>query len=142
VGTGFSDKQREAPPPIGSIITFRYQELSDAGVPRFPSFVGVRIDAKPATAPPKVQAVPVKEKMVMATSASQPAGAKRYFEFVDGKSNKFWEVWVSGGDMTTRWGRIGTDGQTKTKTFASPDKAQAEADKLIEEKTGKGYVEK
>ncbi len=42
VGTGFSDRERESPPPIGSIITFRYQELSDRGVPRFPSFVGIR----------------------------------------------------------------------------------------------------
>lgn len=42
VGTGFSDKQRESPPPIGSDITFRYQELTDGGVPRFPSFVGPR----------------------------------------------------------------------------------------------------
>ena len=42
VGTGFSDKQRADPPAIGSTITFRYQELSDAGIPRFPSFVRVR----------------------------------------------------------------------------------------------------
>ena len=41
VGTGFSDAERGAPPPIGSIITFRYQELSEAGVPRFPSFVRI-----------------------------------------------------------------------------------------------------
>ena len=46
VGTGFSDAEREAPPPVGSVITFRYQELSDGGVPRFPSYVGVRVDAK------------------------------------------------------------------------------------------------
>ena len=44
VGTGFSDKERAAPPPLGSTITFRYQELSEAGVPRFPSYVGVRVD--------------------------------------------------------------------------------------------------
>lgn len=44
VGTGFSDAERENPPSIGSIITFRYQELSEAGVPRFPSYVGVRDD--------------------------------------------------------------------------------------------------
>jgi DNA ligase-1 len=44
VGTGFSDKQRGAPPMIGTTITFRYQELSDGGVPRFPSYIGVRVD--------------------------------------------------------------------------------------------------
>ena len=39
VGTGFSDSERSNPPPLGSTITFRYQELSDRGVPRFPSFI-------------------------------------------------------------------------------------------------------
>src|SRR4051812_14659083 len=33
IGTGFSDKEREAPPAIGATVTFRYQELSDGGVP-------------------------------------------------------------------------------------------------------------
>jgi DNA ligase-1 len=41
VGSGFSDAQRAAPPPVGSLITFRYQELTDGGVPRFPTFVRV-----------------------------------------------------------------------------------------------------
>ncbi len=49
VGTGFSDKQRANPPPVGTTITFRYQELSDAGVPRFPSYVGVRSDEQRPT---------------------------------------------------------------------------------------------
>jgi DNA ligase-1 len=43
-GTGFSDQERQHPPSVGSIVTFRYQELSEAGVPRFPSFVAVRHD--------------------------------------------------------------------------------------------------
>jgi DNA ligase-1 len=47
VGTGLSDAERESPPPVGTLITFRYQELSRDGVPRFPSYVGVRIDATP-----------------------------------------------------------------------------------------------
>jgi DNA ligase 1 len=42
VGTGFSDAQREAPPKIGKLVTVRYQELTDDGVPRFPVFVGAR----------------------------------------------------------------------------------------------------
>jgi DNA ligase len=42
VGTGFSDAERQKPPPVGSLITFRYQELSDGGVPRFPSFLRIR----------------------------------------------------------------------------------------------------
>ncbi len=39
VGTGLSDAQRKNPPKIGAIITYRYQELTNAGVPRFPSFL-------------------------------------------------------------------------------------------------------
>lgn len=42
VGTGFSDAERENPPPIGSIITLKYQELTPAGIPRFPVFLRVR----------------------------------------------------------------------------------------------------
>lgn len=42
VGTGFTDAQRAAPPPVGSIITVRYQELTRDGVPRFPVYVGPR----------------------------------------------------------------------------------------------------
>src|SRR6476646_4213629 len=45
IGTGFSDRERENPPAIGATVTFRYQELSDAGVPRFPSWAGVRLEA-------------------------------------------------------------------------------------------------
>ena len=50
VGTGFSDAQRQNPPAVGSLITYRYQEMTDRGVPRFPSFVRVRSDAVPLKA--------------------------------------------------------------------------------------------
>lgn len=65
----------------------------------------------------------------------------RRFEFQEGTSSKFWEIDQSGNDVTTRWGRIGTAGQEKTKTFASEAKARAEYDSLIREKTSKGYKE-
>ena len=51
VGTGFTDPQRGQPPAVGSVITFRYQELTDGGVPRFPSFVRVRTDTPVGTLP-------------------------------------------------------------------------------------------
>jgi DNA ligase-1 len=44
VGTGLSDAERDAPPDVGDIVTVRYQELTDAGVPRFPSYIGLRAD--------------------------------------------------------------------------------------------------
>lgn len=41
-GTGLSDKERETPPKVGTVVTYRYQELTKDGVPRFPSFVSAR----------------------------------------------------------------------------------------------------
>ncbi len=143
IGTGFSDRERENPPGIGALVTFRYQELSEAGVPRFPSWVGVRLDApskpvepiaaasKPST--PNVQAV-----VVNGTATGKP----RYFEFVQGTSSKFWEVSQAGNAMTTRWGRIGSSGQSKTKTFVDEQMVAKAIAKLVEEKTGEGYTEK
>ena len=37
------------------------------------------------------------------------------YEFSDGKSNKFWQIELSGNSFTTTYGRIGTDGQSTTK---------------------------
>ncbi len=65
----------------------------------------------------------------------------RRFEFKDGSSSKFWEVTVSGNRLTVRFGRIGSAGQEKSKTFAAPALAQKEQDKLIAEKQSKGYKE-
>jgi DNA ligase-1 len=42
IGTGFTDAERAAPPPIGAWITYRHHGLTARGVPRFPSFVRVR----------------------------------------------------------------------------------------------------
>ena len=42
LGTGFSDAQRDAPPPLGSLVTYRYRERTPAGLPRFASFLRVR----------------------------------------------------------------------------------------------------
>ena len=39
-----SDHERDNPPAIGSIITYKFQELTPDGVPRFPTYIGVRID--------------------------------------------------------------------------------------------------
>ncbi len=59
----------------------------------------------------------------------------------EGGSSKFWEGQAEGASLTVRFGKIGTDGQTKTKTFASAAAADKELQKLIKEKLGKGYVE-
>jgi DNA ligase-1 len=68
--------------------------------------------------------------------------AKRYFEFSEGTSNKFWEIWMDRSEVYTRYGKIGADGQITVKDQGSPDGAKKLYDKLIREKTGKGYEEK
>ncbi|HLP77592.1 MAG TPA: WGR domain-containing protein, partial [Candidatus Paceibacterota bacterium] len=65
----------------------------------------------------------------------------RHFEFVGGSSQKFWEISISDNSFTVRFGRIGTAGQSQTKSFADQEKAQREAEKLIAEKVKKGYTE-
>ncbi|WP_425613826.1 STM4015 family protein [Anatilimnocola sp. NA78] len=66
----------------------------------------------------------------------------REFEYADGKSFKFWKIEQQGGDLVTRYGRIGSAGQETKKNYGSPDAAMKAYDKLVAEKTGKGYVEK
>jgi DNA ligase-1 len=42
LGTGFSDAERESPPPLGSSVTFTHRGVTADGVPRFASFLRVR----------------------------------------------------------------------------------------------------
>jgi predicted DNA-binding WGR domain protein len=65
----------------------------------------------------------------------------RRFEFADKTSRKFWEVSVVGAETRVRFGRLGTEGQLKTKPHDNAQVARVEADKLIREKAGKGYTE-
>lgn len=44
LGTGFTDKQRSNPPPIGTTVTYRYRNLTNTGMPRFASFLRVRVE--------------------------------------------------------------------------------------------------
>ncbi|HNL22885.1 MAG TPA: WGR domain-containing protein, partial [Rhodocyclaceae bacterium] len=62
-------------------------------------------------------------------------------EFQGDGSQKFWEITVSGSAHTVRFGRIGSQGQSQTKSFASDLAAQNEASRLIAEKKRKGYRE-
>jgi predicted DNA-binding WGR domain protein len=66
------------------------------------------------------------------------ATAKRY-EFQSATSHKFWEVRCARNVLQVRFGRVGTDGQTREKPLASTADAQREAGRLVREKLGKGY---
>jgi predicted DNA-binding WGR domain protein len=65
----------------------------------------------------------------------------RRFEYVGDGSSKFWEISVHGAEVTVRFGRIGTNGQTAMKTLGDAAAAQKHTDMLIRQKTGKGYSE-
>jgi predicted DNA-binding WGR domain protein len=51
-------------------------------------------------------------------------------------------VWVTGCEMWTRYGKIGSAGSKTVKTLADEGTAKATAAKVIHEKANKGYVEK
>lgn len=46
IGSGLSDKERKIPPPIGSVITFRFNGLTHNGLPRFVRFSHLREEIK------------------------------------------------------------------------------------------------
>ena len=44
IGSGLTDADRESPPPVGTVITYRFRGLTAKGLPRFPSYFRVRRD--------------------------------------------------------------------------------------------------
>lgn len=57
-----------------------------------------------------------------------------------GSAHKFYEVRRSGAEVTITFGRIGEQGQAKTTTHPSADKAEADAARKIGAKVRKGYA--
>lgn len=102
--------------------------------------------AAPTPAPAPAKAAPAKAAAPppAPTPAPAPAAAasgKRTFEFSDATSHKFWNIELTGTGFTVNYGRIGSSGQTQLKSYPDATKAQKEYDKLIAEKTSKGYRE-
>ena len=128
VGTGFSDRERERPPEIGALITFRYQELSDGGVPRFPTYVAVRDDVK---GPSVLVAAPVPAPVVATT------GGRRRFEMQDGDTRYFWEIERDGTRHRVRFGTF----ESKVKKYESDAEAEAALAERIKDKLEKGVAE-
>jgi len=53
IGTGFTDTQRRNPPPVGSLVTFKYHGRTGRGVPRFASFLRIRELPRTDAPPPE-----------------------------------------------------------------------------------------
>lgn len=62
-------------------------------------------------------------------------------ELVDGSSKKFWRAKTDGADLIVNYGRIGTNGQTKTKSLDDAGAAAAQLAKVAASKRKKGYAD-
>lgn len=67
--------------------------------------------------------------------------SRREFHFISGASSKFWSIESHGDSFTVSFGKIGTAGTSQTKAFGDAAAAAKAYDKLVAEKTSKGYVE-
>lgn len=65
----------------------------------------------------------------------------RRFTKSDETSSIFWEITIRGRTVAVRYGRIDTDGQTRTRTHATPAEAKVAAEKQVEKKVRQGYRE-
>jgi cell wall assembly regulator SMI1/predicted DNA-binding WGR domain protein len=137
---------------VGQLIDLSH-ETGPEGVaaPNLAEYLSALADALESGAGPfNGEYIDWRRERGMARSAFSPAPkesgaettAKRYFESTEGTSNKFWEAYHQGSEMTTRYGKIGTDGRSTTKSYANPEKAAAETAKIIANKIKEGYVEK
>ncbi|MFX1452318.1 MAG: DNA ligase [Promethearchaeota archaeon] len=178
--SGFPDEMRENPPPIGTIVTYHYQEWTKDGKPRFPAFFRIRQDVnweevieagtdsitnetikkvkktKNAKNLKKIEETKemgkakktskvkktVKEttKKETASGLETESGKTYYYEFTDEKSNKFWQIIVSGNSFTTTYGRIGTKGSSTTKDWKDNAEAIKKAVSQRKSKENKGYT--
>ena len=67
---------------------------------------------------------------------------KKYFEFKNEVSNKFWEISQKGILVKVVFGRIGIQNpQEQIKEFINEQEAKKFTDKKIREKINKGYIQ-
>jgi len=63
---------------------------------------------------------------------------KKYLEYKDDKSHKFWQIEEFETSFTVTYGKVGTKGQSKTKEFDNEDDMLDARMKLIDQKLKKG----
>lgn len=66
---------------------------------------------------------------------------KKSLKYIDGNSDKFWEINVTGFEFTVKYGKNGTAGTSQTKSFATDEECLRTAERLVNEKLKKGYSE-
>lgn len=151
--TGPLKKLKKYLAPDAFLLAEGETEIDDDSIFDYSNLMGTISRGKPwdASKAPKTAS-----KKAKATTKPTPKPApkkkedmlnwSRYLEFKGGSSSKFWEVTVARagvhGILTTRYGKIGTPGQTTVKKFDVPFYATTEGEKLLKEKKRKGYKEK
>lgn len=140
VGTGLSDEERKNPPAIGSIVTYRYQELSNDQVPRFPSFVGVRDDIafveKPrAIVPPRPSTIAL--PTVPSPALGDEAPSFRRYE----RNGVSWEISLDGKLVRVRRVLSGGALETSETRHGSALAAWRDAEAKVRAKLDAGYTE-
>ena len=65
----------------------------------------------------------------------------RMFQCKEATSNKFWSYETKGTTVTCKWGRVGTDGQSKEFKFSSSYEVDTFVNDKVKEKKNKGYEE-
>jgi len=66
---------------------------------------------------------------------------KKYLKYIDGTSDKFWQIEAQGLEFTVTYGKNGTSGTSQTKSFNTAAECLKLAEKLVAEKIKKGYSE-
>ncbi|MBO6935231.1 MAG: WGR domain-containing protein [Deltaproteobacteria bacterium] len=92
---------------------------------------------KKKAATKKVKTVTKKKSKPKKKAATKKKAIELAFD--DGKSSKFWEGWVEGADLVVRFGKTGTDGQTRRTSLTDATAAAAELEKRAAQKRKKGY---
>ena len=64
---------------------------------------------------------------------------KQAFIYTDDKSQKFWIIDAAGNDIMVNFGKLGTNGRFQITEYNDETECQKAADKLIAQKTKKGY---
>lgn len=66
---------------------------------------------------------------------------KKHLKYIDGSSDKFWQIEVLEATYTVTYGRNGTNGVSQARTYADSAECLKMAEKLLNEKIKKGYSE-
>ncbi|MES2463327.1 MAG: WGR domain-containing protein [Armatimonadota bacterium] len=73
------------------------------------------------------------------TETSMLSDAEQIYHCTTDDAHKFWKIQVTGNVQTVCYGRIGAEGHTQSKTYETPEEAQAATSRIIAQKLAKGY---